>query len=88
MIKLMILEESLHPKSYSKFSSSNFLKRLKSESVTDCFKHESKKKKTKKGREQPTAGVKTCTPGNKKRSQIQPKSKGLEMLIGSKKNNL
>lgn len=38
----MILEESMHPKSYS---SSNFLNRLKSESVTDCFKHELKKKK-------------------------------------------
>lgn len=38
----MILEESMHPKSYS---SSNFLNRLKSESDTDCFKHELKKKK-------------------------------------------
>lgn len=42
MIKLMILEESLHPKYHSRFSSSNFLNRLKSESVTDCFKHEQK----------------------------------------------
>lgn len=39
MIKLMILEESLHPKSHS----SNFVNRLKSESVTDCFKQELKK---------------------------------------------
>lgn len=31
------------------------------------------------------AGVKTCTPGNKKCSHVQPKSKGLKMLTGSEK---
>lgn len=47
MIKLMILEESLHPKSHSNFSRSNLLNRLKSESVTDCFEHELNKIKKK-----------------------------------------